>query len=251
MVHDPPIQQYPFWQLAITQSSIFISSYEFPLKNGYKCTYQLLILTVKANNCFSHLKGDIPLWQQKRFTWLQLEKRNCSSTIKYLHTCPSLGRHFRVLHPKKLLIAKGLGASLNFTVSLAQSDSLPVWHLPDVEISRVSKGFPVAATMWGRQQAWDPRQSPAWGTYCSKGEGSWEPHQGREQGNFYISYLAASSCLERFSSLMCFQPFYFCLSRRDADKRTPLEKTFENWKIYKEWEKSDNTKITLLGLFRT
>lgn len=134
MVHDPPIQQHPLWRLGITQSSVFISSYQFLLKDSYKCIYQLLILTVKANNCFSHLKGDIPLWQQKRFTWIQLEERNCNnSTIKYLCTCPSLGKHFRALHPKKLLISKGLGANLTFTVSLAQTDSLPIWQLPDLK----------------------------------------------------------------------------------------------------------------------
>lgn len=230
MVHDSPIQQHPLWQLTITQSSIFISSYQFPLKDSYKCIYHLLILTVKANNCFSHLKGDIPLWWQKRFIWLQLEERNYNnSTIKYLCTCPSLGRHFRALHPEKPLIAKGLGASLTFTVSLAQTDSLLIWHFPDVKMSRVSKGFPAAATMWGRQQGWVPQQSPVQGKYCSMGEGSWQPSQGREQGNFYRISLATNSCLGRFSPLTCFQPFCFCLSGRDADKRASLEKNI--WKL--------------------
>lgn len=202
MVHDPPIQQYPLWQLAITQSSIFLSSYEFPLKDSYKYIYQLLILTARANNCSSHLKGDIPLWQQKRFTWLQFEEWNCSSTMKYPVYMPFIRKTFLSSPSKE---AKGLGgASLTFTVSLAQMDSLRIWHLPDVEISRVSKGFPVAATMWGRHQGWLPQQSPAQGTYCSKGEGSWESSQGREQGNFYRTILSTNSCLERFSPLKCF-----------------------------------------------
>lgn len=149
-------------------------------------------------------------------------------------------------------MAKGLGANLTFTVSLAQTDSLPTRHLPDVKISRVSKGSPAAATVWGRQRGWVPQQSPAQGTHCSVGEGSWEPRQGREQGNFYRTYLANNSCLGRFSPLRCFQPFCFCLSRRDIDKRTPFEKNIWKLKDIKRRGKiQQNTETTLLGLFRT
>lgn len=122
------------------------------------------------------------------------------------------------------------------------TDCLQIWHLADVETSRAFRGSPTAATACGRQQGWVPQQSPP----LLRGLKGLAAYQVQVSENLvrtvshaffcrnYVAILWLSG--EIFTHKFC-QPFHFCLSRLDMDKRTPLEMYLKTESYDKEGKK--------------